>query len=296
MGVQPGQTHDGQRDAADGDPANMADLLPASNSSSRKRKHDPTEVTPVPSRRDGPWVHSDPSRPSAAYDYGLQPSYGTAANGYVGGYSSDSNVYAPTHRLASDALSSVYVDSCPTPTTGQPKKKKIRQDGTEDERRLRQFRSRPPKSFNDVYLRARSQRYVIPLFELMLCAKLGRPRPDLPFSRVFSRFYVLSRTRCGTVACPEEMIEMTGSTGNIYTVCIARRPTCDCPHAAQGHQCKHVIYVSHHARPGLSRLIDERRHHSGSVTRSPCQVRICLPACPHEHRAAGNLRQRPASG
>jgi hypothetical protein len=39
------------------------------------------------------------------------------------------------------------------------------------------------------------------------------------------------------------MVEMTGSTGNIYSVCIARQPSCDCPHAKAGHQCKHVLYV-----------------------------------------------------
>lgn len=39
------------------------------------------------------------------------------------------------------------------------------------------------------------------------------------------------------------MVELTGSTGNIYTVCIARQPTCDCPHAKAGNQCKHIVYV-----------------------------------------------------
>lgn len=87
------------------------------------------------------------------------------------------------------------------------------------------YRAAPPQSFNDVYFRATTQ-----------------------------RFYVLSRTRCGTASCPEEMIELTGSTGNIYNVCIARQPTCDCPHAAAGNQCKHVIYV-------LSRVLRARLEH-----------------------------------
>jgi hypothetical protein len=39
------------------------------------------------------------------------------------------------------------------------------------------------------------------------------------------------------------MVEMTGSTGNIYTVVIAQQPSCDCPHALAGNQCKHVLYV-----------------------------------------------------
>ena len=39
------------------------------------------------------------------------------------------------------------------------------------------------------------------------------------------------------------MIELTGSTGNIYTVVVARQPSCNCPHALAGNQCKHVVYV-----------------------------------------------------
>ena len=36
---------------------------------------------------------------------------------------------------------------------------------------------------------------------------------------------------------------MTGSTGNIYHVHVARIPTCTCPHSRKGNQCKHLIYV-----------------------------------------------------
>ena len=55
--------------------------------------------------------------------------------------------------------------------------------------------------------------------------------------------FVIERTRSGTEECPEETVELAGSTGNIYTVQISKVPTCDCPHAAKGHQCKHIIYV-----------------------------------------------------
>ncbi|KAL2255629.1 hypothetical protein VTK26DRAFT_2982 [Humicola hyalothermophila] len=82
------------------------------------------------------------------------------------------------------------------------------------EKRLRRFRPHPPQSFHDIYHRATTQ-----------------------------RFYVLSRTRRGTPDLPEEVVELTGSTGNVYTVVVAPRPTCDCPHARKGHQCKHVVYV-----------------------------------------------------
>lgn len=82
------------------------------------------------------------------------------------------------------------------------------------EKRLKRFRSKAPANFGVIYDRATSQ-----------------------------RFYVLGRTRTGTSECPEEIVEMTGSTGNIYHVHIARLPTCTCPHSQKGNQCKHVIYV-----------------------------------------------------
>ncbi|KAK4125366.1 hypothetical protein N657DRAFT_550665, partial [Parathielavia appendiculata] len=85
------------------------------------------------------------------------------------------------------------------------------------------FRPKPPKSFLEVYHRATTQ-----------------------------RFYVLSRTRHdSSTSCPEETVELTGSTGNIYTVVVARQPTCTCPHAREGNQCKHVLYV-------LSRVLRAR--------------------------------------
>ncbi|RYP89243.1 hypothetical protein DL769_000148 [Monosporascus sp. CRB-8-3] len=83
------------------------------------------------------------------------------------------------------------------------------------EKRLRRFRPKPTQGFQVVYDRATSQ-----------------------------RFYVLSRSRAGTDdQCPEETVEMTGSTGNIYHVHISQLPTCTCPHAMKGNQCKHMIYV-----------------------------------------------------
>lgn len=82
------------------------------------------------------------------------------------------------------------------------------------EKRLRRHHATAPYSFDKVYQRALTQ-----------------------------RFYVLQRTPCGTEDCPAETFEMTGSTGNIYTVHINREPSCDCPHALGGNQCKHVILV-----------------------------------------------------
>jgi hypothetical protein len=42
---------------------------------------------------------------------------------------------------------------------------------------------------------------------------------------------------------PGEKVIVAGSTGNVYTVTIGLVPSCDCPHAKKGNQCKHIIYV-----------------------------------------------------
>lgn len=43
-------------------------------------------------------------------------------------------------------------------------------------------------------------------------------------------------------AHPTETISIAGTTGNIYTITIDKLPTCNCPHAAKGNQCKHIVY------------------------------------------------------
>lgn len=75
------------------------------------------------------------------------------------------------------------------------------------------FRPKAPSSFHAVYERATTQ-----------------------------RFFLLSRTRSGTADCPEELFELTGSTGNIYRVHIQKQPTCSCPHGTAGNQCKHIVW------------------------------------------------------
>ncbi|KAH6630611.1 hypothetical protein B0J18DRAFT_463461 [Chaetomium sp. MPI-SDFR-AT-0129] len=95
-----------------------------------------------------------------------------------------------------------------------PPKKARRPKAPKTEKRLRRFRPHPPQFFLEIYARARTQ-----------------------------RFYVLSRTRIPDPAILEPPIELTGSTGNIYTTTIGRQPSCTCPHARGGHQCKHIVYV-----------------------------------------------------
>jgi hypothetical protein len=55
--------------------------------------------------------------------------------------------------------------------------------------------------------------------------------------------FVIDRVRQGTEECPEETVSLAGSTGNVYQINIAKRPTCNCPHAMKGNHCKHIFYV-----------------------------------------------------
>jgi hypothetical protein len=43
---------------------------------------------------------------------------------------------------------------------------------------------------------------------------------------------------------PEEVFDIAGTTGNVYQVTISKVPSCSCPDAAKGNQCKHIVYVS----------------------------------------------------
>lgn len=117
----------------------------------------------------------------------------------------------PTTPLSHQQGALPHNDEQP-PSAKKPKKTKA---PPPQERRARRFRPQAPQAFSDTYLRATTQ-----------------------------RFYVLKRTRTGTALCPGEEVELTGSTGSIYTVTISPFPMCTCPQAAKGHQCKHVVFVS----------------------------------------------------
>lgn len=55
--------------------------------------------------------------------------------------------------------------------------------------------------------------------------------------------FVIDRSRVETDEVQEEIVEMAGTTGNIYTVKIGLVPSCTCPDHLKGNQCKHIIYV-----------------------------------------------------
>ncbi|OMP83296.1 E3 ubiquitin-protein ligase Zswim2 [Diplodia seriata] len=64
-----------------------------------------------------------------------------------------------------------------------------------------------------------------------------------PITLIYNSMFVIGRSRGGTDACPHEDIDIAGTTGNIYTVNISLVPSCTCPHAAKGNQCKHIVYI-----------------------------------------------------
>jgi hypothetical protein len=70
--------------------------------------------------------------------------------------------------------------------------------------------------------------------------------------------FVLERRRgyeqdchANNIDCPEEVILLAGSKGNVYTVTISHLTTCTCPvttfsRTGEEKQCKHILYVLHH--------------------------------------------------
>ncbi|KAL4767671.1 hypothetical protein BDW60DRAFT_226414 [Aspergillus nidulans var. acristatus] len=82
------------------------------------------------------------------------------------------------------------------------------------ERRLRRFRHSPPVSYQQRLERAVTQ-----------------------------RMFVIGQTVSGTDEVPELNFDIVGSTGNIYKTTVGKVPTCNCPDARKGNQCKHICYV-----------------------------------------------------
>ncbi|KAL3437740.1 hypothetical protein BDV09DRAFT_149467 [Aspergillus tetrazonus] len=82
------------------------------------------------------------------------------------------------------------------------------------ERRLRRFRHSPPVSYQQRLERAVTQ-----------------------------RMFVVGQTVSGTDEVPELNFDIVGTTGNIYQTTVGKVPTCNCPDARKGNQCKHICYV-----------------------------------------------------
>ncbi|KAI0636763.1 hypothetical protein C8Q77DRAFT_1094450 [Trametes polyzona] len=55
------------------------------------------------------------------------------------------------------------------------------------------------------------------------------------------RFFLVDRRRQGNEL--REEFSVLGSTGNVYTVVIDKKPSCDCPDASRGNHCKHILFI-----------------------------------------------------
>ncbi len=98
----------------------------------------------------------------------------------------------------------------------QSPSKKLRKGELSEEKRLRTFRKHAPKSYLERLERVRSQRM----------------------------FLIDRQLKSSADGSHEEVFDIAGTTGNIYQVNIGRVPSCTCPDAQKGNQCKHIIYVS----------------------------------------------------
>ncbi|KAJ7082650.1 hypothetical protein B0H15DRAFT_852239 [Mycena belliarum] len=55
------------------------------------------------------------------------------------------------------------------------------------------------------------------------------------------RFFMVDRNRFEGEL--KEEFQVLGSTGNIYTVTIEHKPSCNCPDAQKGNHCKHILFI-----------------------------------------------------
>lgn len=110
-----------------------------------------------------------------------------------------------------------------------------------EEQRLRRFRQKAPITFNERLVRVRTQ-----------------------------RMFMLERNRTTSAdgTHEEERFDVAGSTGNVYQVLISKVPSCSCPDASKGNQCKHIIYV-HFPFPHFSRKYSNTTSGNGQHPQSP---------------------------
>ncbi|PKY01907.1 RING finger domain-containing protein [Aspergillus campestris IBT 28561] len=93
-------------------------------------------------------------------------------------------------------------------------------DSTNEERRARRFRARPPQSLWDRLARAATQRMFVVGHNVVWTDE----NTEFPY--------------------PQMTFDMVGTTGNMYKTTIGKVPSCDCPDATKrGTLCKHICYV-----------------------------------------------------
>ena len=99
--------------------------------------------------------------------------------------------------------------------------------------------------------------------------------------------FVLTRNRdTSDPTKPSEVIELAGSTGNVYTITISHQPTCNCPYAKKGNECKHVVYI-------LSRVLKAPAHlayQRAFLTSELNEIFEKAPALPGEKAEEGEVK------
>ncbi|GAA82577.1 RING finger domain protein [Aspergillus luchuensis IFO 4308] len=104
-----------------------------------------------------------------------------------------------------------------TGDTPSPARRRARAPASYDEptpeRRARRFRTHPPSTYLDRAARALSQ-----------------------------RMFVVGHSVTEVDDAPEISFDIVGTTGNIYKTTIGKVPSCSCPDALKGNQCKHICY------------------------------------------------------
>ncbi|KKY38530.1 putative SWIM zinc finger protein [Diaporthe ampelina] len=180
--------------------------------------------------------------------------------------------HSPTHNNVTSGAALRRVDSDEEVAYGESvaevKKKAKKPKGPSSavpaaEKRLRRFRPEAPSSFHAIYERATTQ-----------------------------RFFLLSRTRRGTNDCPEELFELTGSTGNIYRVHIQKQPTCSCPHAKAGNQCKHIVWCL----KSILRAPDAHVYQLALLSTELCGIFANAPAPADESSPGKDKNRKTADG
>lgn len=166
------------------------------------------------------------------------------------------------------------------------KAKRDRGDVEVEERRLRKYETIP--SIVDLLVK----KIRTDMLPLLPYPRRFRAKAPTNFAAVYERattqrFYVLSRIMCGTADCPEMFLEITGSTGNVYQVCIARQPTCNCPHARAGNQCKHTLFV-------LNKVLRAKYEYVYQLALLSSELREIFARAPSpiDNAAAGDKDQR----
>ncbi|KAJ7852789.1 hypothetical protein B0H14DRAFT_2508875 [Mycena olivaceomarginata] len=138
----------------------------------------------------------------------------------------------PSYPIASSSQSSV-------PSKPTPAKKTRRKAGNPDdpppappEKRGAMFKTKCPQNILDRVQRVMTQRWDFYSNVASMCSA----------SHVYiAGFFMVDRKRVEGEL--KEEFKVLGSTGNIYTVTIQQKPSCDCPDAQKGNHCKHILFI-----------------------------------------------------